>query len=62
MPGFFTEDDFDQVAAGNFLVKVIYLPYPQYQDIAAAGIDEIVSTPTSWGRSDPGRLAGAASC
>lgn len=44
VPVYFTEDDFDQVAAGNFLVKVIYLPYPQYQDIAAAGIEEIVST------------------
>ncbi len=44
VPVYFTEDDFDQVAAGNFLVKVIYLPYPQYQDVAAAGIEEIVST------------------
>jgi hypothetical protein len=44
VPVFFTDEDFDQVANGNFLVKVIYLPFPQYQDIATAGPDEIVST------------------
>lgn len=44
VPVFFTEEDFDQIASGNFLVKVIYLPFPQYQDIATAGPDEIVST------------------
>lgn len=40
----FTDEDFDQVAAGNYLVKVIYLPDPQYQDLATVGLDEIVST------------------
>jgi hypothetical protein len=40
----FTEEDFDQVANGNFLVKVIYLPDPQFQDIAAVGLGEIVSS------------------
>ncbi len=44
VPVFFTEEDFDQVAAGNYLVKVIYLPFPQYQDIATVGPNEIVST------------------
>jgi hypothetical protein len=44
VPVFFSDEDFDQVASGNFLVKVIYLPFPQYQDIAVAGPDEIVST------------------
>jgi hypothetical protein len=33
------------VLAGNFLVKVIYLPDPQYQDLAAvAGPAEVIST------------------
>ena len=27
----FTEEDLEQVAAGNFIVKVIYLPDPQFQ-------------------------------
>jgi len=44
VPVFFTDEDFDQVANGNFLVKVIYLPYPQYADLATTGPDEIVST------------------
>ncbi len=39
-----TEEDLEQVAAGNFVVKVIYLPDPAYQDLAAAGPDEIVSS------------------
>src|SRR5207244_2427731 len=45
VPVYFTEEDFDQVLGGNYLVKVIYLPYPQYADAAVAGgPDEIVST------------------
>jgi len=40
----FTEEDFEQVAAGNFIVKVIYLPDPQFQDLAATGPDEVVSS------------------
>jgi hypothetical protein len=39
-----TEEDLEQVAAGNFIVKVIYLPDPAYQDLASAGPDEIVSS------------------
>jgi hypothetical protein len=42
VPVAFTDDDFDQVNAGNMLVKVIYLPNAQFQDVAAA--EEIVST------------------
>jgi hypothetical protein len=38
----FTDEDFDQVNAGNMVVKVIYLPSAQFQDVAAA--EEIVST------------------
>jgi hypothetical protein len=44
VPVFFTEEDFDQVAAGNYVVKVIYLPDPQFQDLAVVGPDEVVST------------------
>lgn len=38
----FTDEDFDQVRNGNMVVKVIYLPSQQFQDVAAA--EEIVST------------------
>ncbi|MFL5342165.1 MAG: hypothetical protein ACJ8F7_18620 [Gemmataceae bacterium] len=44
-----TDDDIEQVISGNFVVKVIYLPDPQFQDLATAGPDEVVST-----RLDPG--------
>jgi hypothetical protein len=44
VPVSFTEEDFDQVAAGNFVVKVIYLPDPQFQDLATTGPDEVVSS------------------
>jgi hypothetical protein len=44
VPVAFTDEDFEQVAAGNYLVKVIYLPDPKFQDLAAAGPDEVVST------------------
>jgi len=45
----FTNEDFKQIADGNYLVKVIYLPDPQFQDVAGTGTDEILST-----RLDPG--------
>ena len=38
-----TPEDFQQVAEGNYLVKVIYLPDPQFQEQAAT-TEEIVST------------------
>lgn len=44
IPVNFTDDDFEQVLAGNFVVKVVYLPDPQFQDLALAGVDEVVST------------------
>jgi hypothetical protein len=44
IPLAFTDDDFEQVAGGNLVVKVIYLPDPQFQDLAIAGPDEVVST------------------
>jgi hypothetical protein len=40
----FTEEDFDQVTAGNFVTKVIYLPDPKYQELAIAGVETLVST------------------
>jgi hypothetical protein len=44
VPVAFTEEDLEQVAAGNFVVKVIYLPDPAFQDLAATGPDEVVSS------------------
>jgi hypothetical protein len=44
VPVTFTNEDFEQVAAGNFVIKVIYLPDPCYQDMAVTGPDEVVST------------------
>ena len=45
VPVSFTDEDFEQVLAGNFLVKVIYLPDPAFQDVAAvAGPAEVIST------------------
>ncbi len=50
IPVQFTEEDFAQVLSGNFVTKVIYLPDPDYQELAvAAGIEVLVST-----RLDPG--------
>jgi hypothetical protein len=45
VPVSFTEADFQQVAAGNYVVKVIYLPNPEFQDLASTGPDELVSSP-----------------
>jgi hypothetical protein len=45
VPVSFTPDDFRMVASGNYVVKVIYLPDPQYQDIAiGGGLGELIST------------------
>ncbi len=45
VPVTFTDEDFEQVDSGNFLVKVVYLPNPQNQDLATvAGPNELVST------------------
>ena len=45
----FTDEDFDQVLAGNFVTKVIYLPDPEFQELALANVATLVST-----RLDPG--------
>jgi hypothetical protein len=49
IPVQFTPEDFDQVLSGNFVTKVIYLPDPEYQELAVAGVETLVST-----RLDPG--------
>src|SRR5262249_23994570 len=42
VPVNFTEEDFEQVSAGNYIVKVINLPDPVHQDLAAVRADELV--------------------
>src|SRR5262249_29945765 len=49
IPVQFTEEDFDQILSGNFVTKVIYLPDPEFQELALAGVETLVST-----RLDPG--------
>ncbi len=49
IPVQFTPEDFDQVLTGNFVTKVIYLPDPEFQELAIAGVETLVST-----RLDPG--------
>lgn len=49
IPVQFTEEDFDQVMSGNFVTKVIYLPDPEFQELALSGVETLVST-----RLDPG--------
>jgi hypothetical protein len=44
IPVQFTEEDFDQVVSGNFVTKVIYLPDPEFQELALAGVETLVST------------------
>jgi hypothetical protein len=44
VPVEFTAEDFREVSEGKYLVKVIYLPDPQFQELAATGTDQIVST------------------
>jgi len=44
VPVAFTDEDFEQVATGNYVVKVIYLPDPQFQELATTGPDEVVSS------------------
>ena len=46
----FTDEDFDQVMTGNFVTKVIYLPDPEFQEMALAGVGTLVST-----KLDPGQ-------
>lgn len=50
VPVEFTAEDFQQVVTGNFVTKVIYLPDPEFQELAIPGVDVLVST-----RLDPGQ-------
>ena len=45
----FTNEDFDQVESANYVTKVVYLPDPEFQQLAQAGLGTLVST-----RLDPG--------
>ncbi len=49
VPLMMTDEDLDQVQTNNFVTKVIYLPDPQNQELAIAGVETLVST-----RLDPG--------
>ena len=49
LPIQYTDEDFDQVLSGNFVTKVIYLPDPEFQELALANVEILVST-----RLDPG--------
>jgi len=44
LPVQITPEDFDQVLTGNFVTKVIYLPDPEFQELALAGVETLVST------------------
>jgi hypothetical protein len=49
VPFVLTDEDFTQVLRGNFVTKVVYLPDAEYQELAVAGVETLVST-----RLDPG--------
>ena len=49
VPFVLTDEDFSQVTRGNFVTKVVYLPDAEYQELAVAGVETLVST-----RLDPG--------
>jgi hypothetical protein len=44
VPVAFTDEDFEQVKAGNYVIKVVYLPDPQFQDVVTSGPNELVSS------------------
>ena len=48
IPVQFTDQDLDQVLAGNFVTKAVYIPDPEFQELAV-GVDTLVSSPV-----DPG--------
>ena len=39
-----TEQDIEQVLAGNYVTKVIYLPDPEFQELAIANVRTLIST------------------
>jgi hypothetical protein len=56
VPMTFTQDDFRLVKAGNYLVKVVYLPDPTNQEIAIGATNELLSTQLAPGE-DPVAVA-----
>jgi hypothetical protein len=44
IPVYFTPQDFEHVTGGNLVTKVIYLPDPEFQELALAAVGELVST------------------
>jgi hypothetical protein len=40
----FTDDDFSAALSGNPVTKVMYLPDPEFQELALAGVETLVST------------------
>lgn len=44
VPVEFTPEDFKSISEGSYVVKVIYLPDPAFQDVASTGTEEILST------------------
>lgn len=52
IPVQFTIEDVKQVRSGNYVTKVIYLPNPEFQKLAVAGPNVLVSTRLDAGR-DP---------
>ncbi len=44
VPVDFTDEDVKQITQGNYVIKVIYLPDPQFQELAGTGTEEILST------------------
>jgi hypothetical protein len=57
VPVNFTDEDFEQAANGSYVIKVIYLPDPQFQELATVGPYEVVST-----RLEPGADPIAEAC
>ncbi len=49
IPIVFNDEDFAQAQTGNYVTKVIYLPDPEFQELALADVQTLVST-----RLDPG--------
>ena len=43
VPVTFTDEEFEQIIAGKNVVKVIYLPDPEYQELSGSGAEEISS-------------------
>jgi len=49
LPVRLTDEDLNQVETNNFVTKVIYLPDAKHQELAVAGVEELVSTRLSPG-------------